>query len=280
VRVPADCSAGGGVAWLWVKRWGVVLPALSLIGAGAAPSPAMAGTSVETVSFAGRPAVKIVRGNADRPAAGSVEIVSFGTTAAGTVRVVRGARGGGAGAQVMAAGGALHNIETVGFADPHQPQVTIVRGAGSVYRGAPFDLFAGAPDAELDRVAFAVDGVESSHGGDPRMWRDEPSGPQGPMQVSAAAAIDVGGGNRFDERQNRALGRAYLARMFARYGDWPDAIAAYNWGPGNLDLWIGAGRPVARLPLDVERYVERVLRDALSGASLPLDPPRSRRSGA
>ena len=80
----------------------------------------------------------------------------------------------------------------------------------------------------LDRIAYGVDGAESSHGGDPGMWRSEPNGPQGPMQVSAAAAADVGGGDRFDETENRAIGRAYLAHMFRRYGSWPDAIAAYN----------------------------------------------------
>lgn len=111
----------------------------------------------------------------------------------------------------------------------------------------------------LDRIAYGVDGAESSHGGDPGMWRPEPNGPQGPMQVSAAAAADVGGGDRFDETENRALGRAYLAHMFRRYGSWPDAIAAYNWGPGHLDEWIGGGRPADKFPTAVERYRARVL---------------------
>lgn len=111
----------------------------------------------------------------------------------------------------------------------------------------------------LDRIAYGVDGAESSHGGDPGMWRSEPNGPQGPMQVSAAAAADIGGGDRFDETENRALGRAYLAHMFRRYGSWSDAIAAYNWGPGHLDEWIGGGRPVDKFPAAVDRYRNRVL---------------------
>jgi hypothetical protein len=82
------------------------------------------------------------------------------------------------------------------------------------------------------------------------------------MQVTAAAATDVGGGDRFDLVENRVLGRAYLSHMFARYGNWPDAVAAYNWGPGNLDGWIGSGRAPNQLPLAVERYRDRVLRDA------------------
>src|SRR5258708_6200607 len=118
--------------------------------------------------------------------------------------------------------------------------VAVVRGGGA--SNDDFALFRPANSGELDRLAFAVDGVESRHGADPRMWRDELSGPQGPMQVSAAAALDVGGGNRFDLRENRMLGRAYLAQMFRRYGNWPDALAAYNWGPGTADARIVAGR--------------------------------------
>jgi membrane-bound lytic murein transglycosylase MltF len=78
------------------------------------------------------------------------------------------------------------------------------------------------------------------------MWRADPTGPQrpqGPMQVSEVAAIDVGGGDRFDLRQNRAIGRAYLAQLYGRYRNWPDAIAAYNWGLGKMDAWVKAGRP-------------------------------------
>jgi hypothetical protein len=113
--------------------------------------------------------------------------------------------------------------------------------------------------AALDRVAFAVDGVESSHGADAKMWRPEVDGPQGPMQVSAAAAMDVGNGDRFDPGENRALGRAYLARLYRRYANWVDAVAAYNWGPGRMDAWIDSGRPIDKFPEAVALYRVRVL---------------------
>jgi len=114
----------------------------------------------------------------------------------------------------------------------------------------------------LDRVAYAVDGAESSHGEDLTMWRSDASAPQGPMQVSGAAADDVGGGDRFDLTENRAIGRAYLAHLFHRYKNWPDAIAAYNWGMGNLDNWVQAGRPADKLVAGVAAYLRRVLRDS------------------
>ena len=116
--------------------------------------------------------------------------------------------------------------------------------------------------AELDRVAYAVEGAESSHGTNIAMWRAEPAGPQGPMQVSEKAAIDAGGGNRFDVQQNRTLGRAYIDLLHKRYGNWLDAISAYNWGPGRVDGWIKEGRPAARLVPGVAGYVRRVLRDS------------------
>jgi Transglycosylase SLT domain len=214
--------------------------------------------------------VKVVRGSLPAKSnaapkmgaekAETAEIVSFGDPQHSSVRVMRGEtdrvtliQG-----QPRRVGGM--NMEMVSFTDPRDRPVSILRG--SVSRMPETELFGPASVADLDRVAFAVDGAESSHGADLRMWRPEPSGPQGPMQVTAAAAVDVGGGDRFDFAENRVLGRAYLARMYRRYGNRPDAIAAYNWGPGNVDAWISAGRAVDKVPLEVERYRDRVLRDA------------------
>jgi hypothetical protein len=113
-------------------------------------------------------------------------------------------------------------------------------------------------------VALAIDGAESSYGEDPGMWRPDRDGPQGPMQVSAAAAMDVGAGDRFDPTENQVLGRAYLARLYRRYDDWADAVAAYNWGPGHMDAWINSGRPVDKFPEGVSLYRLRVLSAASS----------------
>jgi hypothetical protein len=133
---------------------------------------------------------------------------------------------------------------------------------------------AAAQRSVLDRVAAAVDGAESSHGQDLGMWRPDPSGPQGPMQVTAAAATDVGGGDRFDTAVNRAVGRAYLAALYRRYKNWPDAIAAYNWGIGKLNAWLVAGRPAGKLAKGVAAYTGRVLRDSGLCAAEGLPPGR------
>jgi len=229
--------------------------------------------NVQIVSFPGTEwqAVKIIRGGTPakdetagvEPAekAETAEIVRFGDPNSKPVRVVRGDADRAADKPERPPGANGTKTELVTFADPGVRPVTVLRGSiGQSLLG--IELFRPASESDLDLVAFAVDGAESSHGTDLRMWRPEPNGPQGPMQVSAAAAIDIGGGDRFDMAENRQLGRAYLARMYRRYGNWPDAIVAYNWGPANLDAWIGSGRPIGGFPLEVERYRDRVLHDS------------------
>jgi Transglycosylase SLT domain len=141
---------------------------------------------------------------------------------------------------------------------------------GSLLIGAGARAYAGPPTTggatDLDRIALAVDGIESSYGTDPMMWRPDTDGPQGPMQVSAAAALDSGGGDRFDIVQNWLLGRAYLSGLYRRYGNWPDAVAAYNWGPGNMNAWIGRGRQADMMPETVALYRMRVMGAAVYGS--------------
>ena len=266
-------SGRGGIATAGAGALAVILLA-GAASAGdaarkrAASAPSLAtvakdAVDAETISFGDslRPPVQVMRGpgkSTPTPAHPvSTQVVGFASPVAGQVTVLRGSASPVRGADQAL----LTRSETISFADPLQAAVTVVRG---IPREEPaIALFAPADHGELDRIAFAVDGVESRHGSDPRMWRPEPNGPQGPMQVSAAAAFDVGGGDRFDLRQNRLLGRAYLTQMFLRYGNWADALAGYNWGPGNVDQWIAGGRRADRLPLDVARYVTRVLRDAM-----------------
>ena len=216
--------------------------------------------------------MKIVRGgspargqNGQKPAAEkaeTAEIVTFADPQKRQVRILRGESERSLGTPIQLRSAAAMTMQVVNFENLRDPPVSILRGPG-LQATAETELFGPASAADLDRVAFAVDGAESSHAADLRMWRPEPGGPQGPMQVSAAAAFDVGGGDRFDLAENRALGRAYLARMYRRYGNWPDAVAAYNWGPGNLDAWIGGGRAADKLPLAVEHYRNHVLREAV-----------------
>lgn len=228
----------------------------------------------EIVRFTGPGAgeVRVVRGGKHPPKEAAASSTEIGVSSNQQIAMMQIVRAGSplTPARIAMSASARAAVQLVTFADGSQTPVTVLRGTPiaaveldhTLATSNPgLDLFGAAPRADLDRIAFAVDGAESSHGADPGMWRPQIDGPQGPMQVSAAAAIDSGGGDRFDLLENRQLGRAYLARLFRRYGNWPDAVTAYNWGLGNLDIWIAQGRPTTGLPLGVERYRERVLRD-------------------
>jgi hypothetical protein len=225
--------------------------------------------------------VAAVIGALSRSNSTHVQLVAFADPRLAPVKVVRGGAGARARAMLMAKTARIGirdngSVEIIRFASVGEPPVTVLRGFPSTTNGTEpnavqanslVGLFDAPEGDDLDRLAFAIDGAESSHGADPAMWRPDPDGPQGPMQVSLAAAIDSGGGDRFDLGANRQLGRAYLALLHRRYHDWPDAVAAYNWGPGNMDAWIAGGRPALRLPLEVARYRDRVLRAGVMPAS-------------
>ena len=74
-----------------------------------------------------------------------------------------------------------------------------------------------------------------------------------PLSMSGAAT-----GSHYEN----CAGARLSARLFRRFGNWSDTIAAYNWGPGNVDQWIARGRNAAQLPAETTRYIERVLQQA------------------
>src|SRR5262249_37404718 len=151
--------------------------------------------SVQLVTFpdTGWSPVKIVRGKApakssdtsklEAEKAETAETITFADSRHSSVRVIRGESDRAVMVPGQPRAGGM-NLEVVSFADLRERPVSILRGSGS--HPPDFDLFGPASVSDLDRVAFAVDGAESSHGADPRMWRDEPSGPQGPTQVTPA----------------------------------------------------------------------------------------------
>jgi membrane-bound lytic murein transglycosylase D len=69
-------------------------------------------------------------------------------------------------------------------------------------------------------------------------------------------------GNPFNPRDATMAQARYMADLFARFGDWTRALAAYNWGQGHLAKHLAdhGGRLAAEaLPEETRRYLERVL---------------------
>ncbi|HXE97473.1 MAG TPA: lytic transglycosylase domain-containing protein [Dongiaceae bacterium] len=79
------------------------------------------------------------------------------------------------------------------------------------------------------------------------------AGARGLMQLMPATARSLGVSDSFDPEQNVMGGTRFLKDMLQRYGGNVDAaLAAYNWGPGNVDK-----RP-DRLPQETRAYLARV----------------------
>ncbi|MDQ7838063.1 MAG: lytic transglycosylase domain-containing protein [Thermodesulfobacteriota bacterium] len=95
----------------------------------------------------------------------------------------------------------------------------------------------------------SVIAVESN--GDPQAV--SPAGARGLMQLMPATAAELGVTDPFDPAQNVMAGTRYLRQLMDRYqGDVKLALAAYNWGMGNLEK-----RPEA-LPKETREYIARV----------------------
>lgn len=79
------------------------------------------------------------------------------------------------------------------------------------------------------------------------------AGACGLMQLMPATARSLGVSDSFDPEQNVMGGTRFLKDMLQRYnGNVDSALAAYNWGPGNVDK-----RP-DHLPRETREYLARV----------------------
>jgi len=95
----------------------------------------------------------------------------------------------------------------------------------------------------------AVIAVESN--GNPRAV--SAAGAQGLMQLMPKTAVELGVVNPFDPVQNVQAGTRYLGRLLDRYqGNRKLALAAYNWGIGNLE------KNPTGLPKETRDYIVRV----------------------
>ena len=123
-------------------------------------------------------------------------------------------------------------------------------------------------DVDLDTLAKAVTAQES--GGKATAVSDK--GAQGLMQLMPATGKELAQKagvkyDPFDAKQNQMLGTMYLKELLTKYdGDKHLALAAYNWGMGNIDKLIkrvGSKRfedlkPF--LPDETAKYVPSVLK--------------------
>lgn len=89
-----------------------------------------------------------------------------------------------------------------------------------------------------------------------------PKGAKGKMQVLDNTNLDPGYGvtpakdNSLEERAR--VGRDYSAALIQHYGDPTVGLAAYNWGPGNVDKWLKNGGDPDKLPEETKNYIKNI----------------------
>ena len=119
------------------------------------------------------------------------------------------------------------------------------------------------PDINLERIIekaarkYDVDAdlirsvIKAESNFDPQATSSK--GAMGLMQLMPETAKDLGVKNAYDAQQNVLAGTSYLKSLLDRYdGKINLALAAYNWGMGNLE------RSPDNLPDETINYVARV----------------------
>ncbi|MBV8490798.1 MAG: lytic transglycosylase domain-containing protein, partial [Candidatus Eremiobacteraeota bacterium] len=112
--------------------------------------------------------------------------------------------------------------------------------------------------------------IDAESGGDPHAVST--AGAIGMMQLQWSTASDCGLHDRFDPAGNVDCGSRTLGYLVHRYG-MQSGIAAYNFGPGNVD---SVGGHFSKLPHETQTYVRGVVDeyDALQHESIDAQPPQ------
>lgn len=86
-------------------------------------------------------------------------------------------------------------------------------------------------------------------------------GAAGLLQLMPGTAADLGVTDSMNVDQNLDAGYRYANQMYNKYGDWGQALAAYNWGQGNMDAYLKTGQGLKGQPMPTEtiKYVNGIM---------------------
>lgn len=162
----------------------------------------------------------------------------------------------------MAAGGFVPvYMKGGGLSELPIPDTMFDEDRNGGYAGGGIVAFGpGGSTGGMSNLYGAVEYIES--GG--KQSAVSPKGARGVMQLMPGTMRDPGFGvapmRNDSEEENRRVGREYLDAMYRKYGDQTLALAAYNWGPGNVDKWLKKGADPKKLPAETRSYISKVMK--------------------
>lgn len=115
------------------------------------------------------------------------------------------------------------------------------------------DRFAKEHPDVPDLASYAKAMMLRESGGNPRATSS--ANARGLLQLTPGTYEDMGGDpeNAYDPVDNLQRGVGYIAKQYREFGDWDNALAAYNWGPGNVDR-----HGIDNLPPETANYLKAV----------------------
>lgn len=88
------------------------------------------------------------------------------------------------------------------------------------------------------------------------------AGAVGIMQIVPRFHPDLGEAGALDPARAIPYAASYLRQLYNQFGSWALALAAYNWGPGNLASSISQGQGASSWPAETRTYVDEVTSNA------------------
>lgn len=136
-------------------------------------------------------------------------------------------------------------------------KIWVIPAKGLIF--APYFRAAEYQYALPDRLLARMAAQESDY--DPGAYNAQ-SGARGMMQIVPKwhPGVNV---TDLDPRDDIVYAGKYMRENHDRFGTWSKALAAYNWGPGNLQKAITehAGAWLSRAPQETRNYVANITRD-------------------
>ena len=99
-------------------------------------------------------------------------------------------------------------------------------------------------------------------------------GELGLFQLMPSTAAALGVTDPLDAVQNAQGGVSYLSQLYAQFGSWDAALAAYNWGPTNVQNAMAKGGSgwLALAPASTQMYAANALAASGVSAAAPAQP--------